>query len=207
MFYNPFTKKCEFEDCNPSKKLCSKCFKNECVQCLENSFFNNNNECSCEKNHYYNKKLNKCLPEKCLFNVPLCIKCNIKGKCLECKQGSFYNEIFNVCICYSDFYHDLITDVCVQNKENSSLVILSKKLCYENSYLDEILNKCICKNGYIYDNYLKKCIVKIQLCQEVNQETCIKCKPNSYYIQNFNTCDCNYGFKLNSKEDFCESIY
>ena len=174
---------------------------------MENAYLNKNKECVCDENSYYDEKSKKCFNATCPKDVPLCVKCNLKGKCIQCKQRSFYNDIFNACLCFSQFYHNVLMDVCQDESSPPPKTKIQNKCEDYNSYFDTKENKCICNLGYSLDITLNKCFLKNdndqtainkkktctegkKLCKTCLGDICIKCNENANINFLSQKCEC-----------------
>ena len=122
---------------------------------MENAYLNKNKQCICDENSFYDEKSNKCFNAKCPKDVPLCVKCNLKGKCIQCKQRSFYNDIFNACLWFSQFYQNVLMDVCQDESSPSPKTKIQSSAF--NSYESDFIIYDLNNKGYdglVYMNCL-----------------------------------------------------
>lgn len=167
---------------------CRKCPDN-CSYCLEES-----GECTfCEKDHFLNKKENKCEP----VSIQNCFNVNSHGVCEMCENHYYLNEKLECVLCKMRFPN---CSFCAGR--DKTLTCLS---CDIGSHIDPKGNcqKCIpncnhcnsdsclsCFSGYFYDNELNSC-------EKCKLKNCEACRSNDQ-------CEmCRQGYYLNQKTKAC----
>jgi len=194
-----------YYSCEHNLPNCEECLdKNTCSKCKEGYFFINEDRTQCfnkiDKNKYYPEK-NGTIYYLCKYNLPNCEECSDKNTCTKCMDGYFFiNEDRTRCFNKIDekkYYTEdngIIYYSCNYNLPNCE-ECLDKNTCSKCKkgyyFINEDRTQCYNEiekykyypdyNGTIYYS----CGYNLPNCEEcIDKYTCIKCKPNYFFINN-----------------------
>ncbi len=206
-YYDEIKDICRSEICEKKLTLCTKCLRNRCQKCKENSYLNQTTkECTCNSDFYYNPDKDICISEKCSKKLDLCIDCK-RNECRMCKENSSLNQTSRECICNKGFYYDVTNDTCISEICVKKLNLCNQckmnkcQICKENSVVNEI-GECECVSGFFYDKNSDSCMSetcdkKLKLCDDCRRNKCKECRENTKLNKTSNDCICNDGYYFN----------
>ncbi|CAD8097678.1 unnamed protein product [Paramecium primaurelia] len=173
--------------------------KNICLQCYQ-TCQTCNNEKECTKLIAYNCLCLKCMDGyqldefyQCIECSQNCKSCHLQDQCNICKDGYYLsdNQCFQCnenCILCQDLNY------CIKSQKGYYIENGIALKCINNCL--DFLNECQCQDCFDkqyrndIDLFCYPCPVDCQTC--VNQQTCINCVSNSFYLDNSECKECQF---------------
>ncbi|KAL4496452.1 hypothetical protein ABPG72_014682 [Tetrahymena utriculariae] len=189
-FFNNSSKDCQL--CNIKFENCDQCSQNECLNCIEN--------------YYYDKSTNRCVKncpngtfvdnKQCEFcKLKNCSQCSSSLKCLKCEDN--YQLHNNQCfVCVKDEALFKFQNQCQKcNKDNCKKCFESTDICDEcdDGYKlnQQNCEEILCKPNEFLDEQMQvcqPCSERYKNCSECSKKECKSCLNSLYLDKSSQEC-------------------